>query len=153
MNRNEMLPVWKTIGETYLFTLRHWWRLALMGLPVIALLTYLAWPLESPIFEGPIIIAPIDESISERVWRNIKWGLSSHAIFAVPAAVGLVAIHRLALLGDHGSYPALPFRLGKREVRFVLVLTVAAAPIMLYEAVGWGLAFAGDFEGIAPPRC
>lgn len=131
-----VLPVWATIGGTYRFAARHWWRLAFMGLPFLAVAIFLTLPTEPALLMGLFVIPegeqPLIKPLSWSAYMllELRWDL----IFTTATVFGLVAAHRLVLLNDCGPSAILPFRLGKREVRFLVVLLIVMAPGALYSA-------------------
>lgn len=136
MTGERVLPVWKTIGGTYRFAARHWWRLAVMGLPFLAVAIFLTLPTEPALLMGPFVIPEGEQPFFKPLsWTavallELRWEL----IFTTATVFGLVAAHRLVLLNDCGPSAILPFRLGKREVRFLAVLLIVMAPGALYSA-------------------
>lgn len=97
MTRDHILPVWKTIGETYCSAGRHWWRIAAMGLPFLAIAIFLSMPVEPEEIMGPILL-PDRETPLVRPMLPTDWVLLQmrwQAIFLALAATGLVAVHRL----------------------------------------------------------
>lgn len=136
MTGERVLPVWKTIGETYRFAARHWWRLAVMGSPFLAVAIFLTLPTEPALLMGLFVIPEGEQSLikplswSAYLLLELRWEL----IYTTATVFGLVAAHRLVLLNDRGPSAILPFRLGKREVRFLAVLLIVMAPGALYSA-------------------
>jgi hypothetical protein len=136
MTSANVLPVWATIGGTYRFAARHWWRLAFMGLPFLAVAIFLTLPTEPALLMGLFVIPegeqPLIKPLSWSAYMllELRWEL----IFTTATVFGLVAAHRLVLLNDCGPSAILPFRLGKREVRFLAVLLIVMAPGALYSA-------------------
>lgn len=133
---DHVLPVWKTVGETYHFAARYWWRLAVMGVPFVAVTIFLTWPPEFDLPAGPFMIPghvePMSWTAMMLLWLRLH--LTYAAIFSVPAIFGLVAVHRLALLDDRGPHALWPFRVGMREVRFLVVLLIVSVPAIFYDA-------------------
>lgn len=78
-------------------------------------------------------VEPMSLTAMMLLWLRLH--LTYAAIYAVPAIFGLIALHRLALLDDRGPYALWPFRVGMREVRFLLVLLIVSVPGILYDAV------------------
>lgn len=131
-----VLPVWATAGGIYRFAARQWWRLAVMGLPFLAVAIFLTLPTESDLLMEPFVIPEGELALIKPLsWAVVallvlRWKL----IFTAATVFGLVAAHRLVLLNDRGPFAILPFRLGKREARFLVVLLIVMAPSALYSA-------------------
>jgi hypothetical protein len=85
---------------------------------------------------GPFVIPEGEQPLfkllswSAYMLLELRWEL----IFTTATLFGLVAAHRLVLLNDCGPSAILPFRLGKREVRFLVVLLIVMAHGALYSA-------------------
>ena len=107
-----------------------------MGIPFLAVAIFLTLPAEPDLPMGPFVIPEGERALFKPLsWYayillELRWKL----VFTTATVFGLVAAHRLVLLNDSGPLAILPFRLGKREARFLAVLLIVLAPGALYSA-------------------
>lgn len=144
MSRARKLPVWRIVLDCLRFVLRHWPRLALTGLPVV-LLGLIFWLPEDAALSGPIMIDMPEARLippAGYFLAMLPWWI----LIAAASTLALVPVHRLVLLDDRGPHRFLPYRIGLREGRFLVVLLAVWTPPMLYDEIT-GLAFVKAFMG------
>lgn len=134
MGEKRKLPVWRTVLDCTRLVLRHWLRLTLTGLPIV-LLGLFIWLPGDAVIGGPIMIDSGEPTPFGPVFPTgyILAMLGWWVLIAVTSTAALVPVHRLVLLDDRGPYRFLPYRIGLREVRFLLVLLAVWAPYTLYS--------------------
>lgn len=145
MSDTPKLPVWRTVAASWHFALEHWLRLVLTGLPLIVPFVYFTLPdepsfgptlLEEPFF-GPVLTTDQPSLPYLPPGRFVLSALLYWLPFALLIAWLMVPVQRLALLGDRGPFPYFPFRLGGRELRFMLAIVALWIPYWLYSVFTW----------------
>ncbi len=142
------LPVWRTVGDAYTMTFTNLGSfLALAAIPIA--LAYMIW-IASAAFG--VIVPPQGDEPPTTTGLDLLILLCQTVVGIVFA----VAWIRFMLLGRRDSMAPVQFRLGRREGRFllyvllyVLILTVAFAPVVIVGIFGDAVLGAVAFPSIA----